>query len=1048
MSQLNCRAVLGVAFSALLVAAPQLAAQTGTISGRVTDAGSGSPVPSAQVFVADLDLGVLSQQNGTFTLQNVPAGTQTVTVQRLGFREASQTVAVSAGETVVLNFAVAEAALQLDEVIVTGTPGGTQRRALGNSVTSLDVADVVEVAPPANMQELLSGRTPGLQFTRRTGNVGSGSPIRVRGVGSFQLATNPLIYIDGIRVNNSSSAGPSVGEGGGTGLNEQQGTSNVLDDLNPDDIESIEIIKGPAAATLYGTEASAGVIQIITKQGAEGDAQITASVRQGFNYMVDPAGKLGDQYACRTSFRPPCSEQDLFRYNMYDEANRYISGEILGPDGGPYFDWPQSQLYQYGHVQTYNVDIRGGTPTIRYFASANWDREEGIEWYNSDQTGRVRLNLSVVPSESWTADISLGYVDGNTRFGLPVENQGGPWQDMRWSNGFCLLRINPNECPRLGGFQEHLPDDVAKVNTTREYSRFTGGLTLNHTWGEWLSQRLVLGIDKGWDINQVLYPVETERTPVYSESAEGQLQYAQPISTNLTLDYAATVDYDLNDSWNFQTSVGGQFYVKRYEELENIGRKFASPLSFTVNQTAIPEATIDYEFIENRSLGLYVQEQIAWNGRFFLTGAVRFDDNSAFGADFEALVYPKVSAAWVISEEDFFNVDQINSLRFRSAWGQAGRQPDIFAKTNVWGVIPGIGGASGLSPVSPGNPEIGPEVSTELELGFDIALLDERISGEFTYFRQKNEDALLQQSLAPNIGFPGAVQRNVGRIDNWGWEAIVTTRVAEGDSWAFDLALNADHTDNEVVDLGETPPTTTIREGWPFPAHTGRYIVKSAEFDANGRFVQGPNDGAMCDGGTPRYDPNGPDGQAQFQGGELVPCASIAGAQRILFGRGFYTHKFGIAPTVSLFNNALQIFALAEGHYGRLGQDNVLEWGHIYNNTRHSQLENDPVWVASDRQNYQDDHSKEYFDGDFWRVREVGLRYSLPESLVQRSGADRASIALSARNAIDLWVAQREVWGGAVGDPEIGSSDSLTGGGNFRSMPPLANVSMTLRVAF
>ena len=328
-------------------------------------------------------------------------------------------------------------------------------------------------------------------------------------------------------------------------------------------------------------------------------------------------------------------------------------------------------------------------------------------------------------------------------------------------------------------------------------------------------------------------------------------------------------------------------------------------------------------------------------------------------------------------------------------------------------------------------------MSTELEVGFDVALLDERISGEFTYYRQKNEDALLEQSIAPNLGFPGAVQRNVGRIDNWGWEALLSARIAEGDSWALDLALNADHTDNEIVDLGETPQTTTIREGWPFPVTTGRYRVLSAEFDANGELAN-----VMCDSGV------GVPGEAQFLGGPPVPCEQIQGVQRLLFGRGFYTYKYGVAPTLSLFNNALQIFALAEGHYGRLGRDNVLEWGHIYNNTRHSQLENDPLWVASDRGNFTDDHTKEFFDGDFWRMREIGVRYSLPESLVQRSGADRASVAISARNAIDLWIAQPEVWGGAVGDPEIGSSESLTGGGNFREMPPTANISMTLRVSF
>ncbi len=151
---------------------------------------------------------------------------------------------------------------------------------------------------------------------------------------------------------------------------------------------------------------------------------------------------------------------------------------------------------------------------------------------------------------------------------------------------------------------------------------------------------------------------------------------------------------------------------------------------------------------------------------------------------------------------------------------------------------------------------------------------------------------------------------------------------------------------------------------------------------------------------------------------------------------------------MSLFNNALQLFALAEGHYGRLGQDNVLEWGHIYNNTRESQLENNPIWVASDRANFQDDRSKEYFDADFWKLREVGFRYTLPESFVQRTGADRASIAFSARNIADIWRAQDEVFGGAVGDAELGTAESLTGGGNFREQPGNANISMTLRVSF
>ena len=1032
----------GALVTAFLLVVPSIGAQQGgTVTGRVLDSRSGQPVAAAQVFISALDVGGLTQQNGRYLLQNIPAGTHTLSVTRIGFRTSEAQISVGGGQTVEQNFGLDEEALALDEIIVTGTPGGTQRRAIGNSVVTVNASDIVAIAPVSNMQELLSGRTPGLQFTRRTGNVGSGSPIRIRGIGSFALHSNPLIYIDGIRVNNSSNAGPAVEDGGFEGLgganSAENGSSSVLDDLNPDDIESIEIIKGPAAGTLYGTEASAGVIQIITKRGAEGEVQISASVRAGVNFMTDPAGRLGTMYGCRSGTSTPCPVGDVITYNMYEEANNYISGRTPGPNGGRYFDWPTKNLYQYGPIQSYNVDVRGGTQFFRYFASANYDNEEGIEWYNKDETARLRANLSITPGGNWSMDLSTAFVQGDTRYASPVLNQGSPWQDMGWSNGRCLFRINPGLCPRLGGFQEHLPSDIANIETTRDYSRFTGGLTLNHNTGDWLSQRLILGIDKGWDVNQVLFPVETVLSTVYSETNKGQIQREDPITTNISLDYAVTGTYNYN-TLNFQTSVGGQYYIKRFEEANIIGRNFASPTSSTINQTDIPQATLGYTFIETRSLGFYVQEQIGWNERLFVTGAVRFDDHSAFGADFEALVYPKVSATWVVSEENFFDIGLINSLRLRGAWGQAGRQPDVFAKTDVYGVIPGVGGFSGISPVSPGNSLVGPEVSTEIELGFDVALMD-RISGEFTYFNQKNEDALLEREVAPNSGFPGAIQQNVGRIDNWGWEALLSAQIYQADSWSFDLRLNADHVDNEVKTLGGTLPTTEIREGWAYPVFTGRYLVESADPGTG----PGTFSNAMCDSGT-----GGVPGEAQFQGGALVPCGTISGDTRILIGRAFYTYKYGIAPSLNLFNNRLQLFALAEGAYGREGVDNVLEWSHIYNNTRLSQTEDDPLYVARDRGNFIDDRSKEYFDGDFWTMRELGFRYTLPESWVAAMGADRASFSFSARNTFFLYRAQTTVDGGTVGDPEIGSVEEIDGGSNFRSSPPTASISATLRVSF
>ena len=690
-------ALLGV-----LLAAQSLEGQQ--ITGRVVNQQTGEPLAAVQVFIAGSGIGALTQQNGRYLLLNVPLGSHAVSAERIGYRAVTQQVAVAAGQTVVQDFSLSEQALGLDEIIVTGTPGGTQRRAIGNSVLSVDASAVAQTVAVSSMQDLLSGRSPGLQFTRVSGTVGTGTRMQVRGVGSFNLTSDPLVYIDGIRVNANSQSGPSLGD-----FRE----ANPLDDLNPADIESVEIIKGPAAATLYGTEASAGVIQIITKRGAEGSAQFDASVRGGINWMMDPAGKMGTFYACTDTFGGVCDESTtLFEYNAYDEANISIAN---GEDPGY---WPQPRLYQNGHSQAYDFSVRGGTQAMRYFLSGNYEKAEGIVFYNWDKTFRLRANVSAVFSENVTLDVSTGFVDGMTRFMAQAESDGGEWEDLVWGNGYCITRVNPGKCPRLpGGFQEHMPSDVAKVETTREYARFTGSGTLNFTPTEWLSSRAIVGIDKGWDENVNLYPKEVELTPVNPRQVDGTIILGRPVTTNLSVDASATGKYRLNDTWGTSTSIGAQYYRKIINEIRNTGVGFATPVSRTVNQTPPASGTVYYNYIENKSLGFYVQEEVSFNDRIFVTGAVRFDDNSAFGSDFDLEKYPKVSATWTVSDENFWTFDAINSFRVRGAWGKAGRQPDTFAGTNQYTVIPGVGGTSALVPSSSGNPAVGPETSTELELG-------------------------------------------------------------------------------------------------------------------------------------------------------------------------------------------------------------------------------------------------------------------------------------------------------------------------------------------
>jgi len=1069
MNKLICsrtRQRLGVLAAAMLLVAPGLAAQTGSLAGRVTDTQNGQPISAAQVFIADLDIGVLTQQNGSYILLNVPAGARTVTVQRIGFRQVVQDVVVTAGETAVLDFRITEEALQLDEIIITGTPGGTQRRAIGNTVTTVEVSDVAQNVAVGNMQDLLTARTPGLRFNILDGNVGTGSPITIRGTGSFNFGRNqPLLYVDGVRVNNSPDAGPDIADGR---------QASVLDDFNPEDIESIEIIKGPAAASLYGTEASAGVIQIITKKGREGSPEFNISVRQGVNYVSDPAERLGTMWACpgAPAPGPACATRaELVPYNMYEEGTRYIR------EG--YFPWPGPNLFQNGHSQGYNLDVRGGTQSISYFLSTNYDKEEGFVWFNADETFRLRGNVGVVFSENFSLDVSTGFVDGYTRFESATPGDGGIWQDLLWSNGYYLDRITPfgtaGSDVRLGGFQEHLPTDVEENEATRDYTRFTGAATLNFRSGDLnlggmtasLTQRAVVGIDKGWDVNRIMHPLEDGVVPenltqytsswgsVYSETVGGEMEYERPVQTNLSFDYALTMNLDVNDALGFGTSVGAQYYIDQRDAFSAHGTGFASPLSTTVNQLAPAQTAVAYSFVENKSLGFYIQEEVRINDRIFLTGAMRFDDNSTFGVDAKAQKYPKVAGTWVVSEEGFWSFDAISSLRLRGAWGKAGRQPGSTAGQNIYVAMPGPGGSAALRPSSPGNPAIQPEVSTELEVGFDVALLGDRLAGEFTHYWRKDEQALLALPLLSSAGFPGSVDQNLGRIDNWGWEALLSARVYEGAAMSFDLDLSADYTNNEIKDLGVFPGSNNIRIGYPYPNISVANVVTDARFDptapAAGSFTsaQGLRITAECDAGVSLApDPTAANaGQyGLMPGGESLPCSPIRG-RNLFAGRGFATHSFTVAPRIGLLDNQLQVFALAEGQYGRTRSENGHGWTHNYNSSAVSRVEDDAFWVASDRLNGTGcDWIKCLYNGDFWKLREVGARYNLPQALIARTGAERASLAVSARNLWTIWVAQDEIYGQPITDPEFGNPNNATGSGNFRAQPPAVNLNVTLRV--
>jgi outer membrane receptor protein involved in Fe transport len=447
-------------------------------------------------------------------------------------------------------------------------------------------------------------------------------------------------------------------------------------------------------------------------------------------------------------------------------------------------------------------------------------------------------------------------------------------------------------------------------------------------------------------------------------------------------------------------------------------------------------------FVQNVTVGGFVQQQLDWENRLFLTTAVRVDDNSAFGERSSAAVYPKVSGAWVLHEEDFFEVPGVSQLRLRFAWGQSGMQPDAFDAARLFSVQTGPGDVPIFTPSSFGNPDLQPEVGSEWEIGFDAGFLRDRISMEFTQFFKTTEDAIVQQGLAPSGGFPGSQLVNLANVDNWGTEVAVRGVVTQTASFRWELGGSWSYQRNEIDDLGEDresiavsgvvgPGSRQHREGFSLAGwFTPR--VLSAEF-VDGQ--SGPVTNLMCDGGTGR-------GGVEM-GGEPVPGAE---APAVFWGHSEPTWLVNINSSVELGD--FRFVASADGRGGHIVMDNGINAASTsFANTLKANEQTDPIFQA-----YREIGREPigFHSGSFIKLREVSLRYNLPDRFIANMGAGSASLSVAARNVWTMWQRDREHFfsGERVLDPEITRPAQAFQGEQQATPPPLKSFDVTLRVSF
>ena len=1003
---------------------PPAPAQAGVVQGRVTEVGSGQPVPGAQVSVPGAGgarLGAVSDNQGRYVVRGVPAGAITVRVARIGYTPQTVTVTVPNEGAATADVALARAATQLEEVVATAT-GLQSRREVGAATATLKVDSVAGEAPATSVSELLQARTPGVQIIQGSGNTGASPSIRIRGTGSLSLNNEPLIIVDGVRVDNSAQPAGA-------------GTASVITDrinrfgtFNPDDIETMDVIKGPSAAALYGTAAANGVLVITTKKGAAGRTRWSAYAEGG---RVEQPARFFDNYRawgrnvtggvpsaaavlCRVSDQSlgRCVRDSLTTFNPLEN-----------PETTPFATQPRS---------LFGLQAQGGTNNFTYFASAEREDETGpyrmpgaevarltalrgaaprSEQVKPNQLAQTSLrgNFGVPLGRNATFQASTGYIDRTLFTPFAGGFFAGLWFQTYFAPGF--------RTPTNGTSAQYVGDIMSVTQRLRD-QRLTSSASLNWQPRPWLETRAVTGIDQTGNYGlRFARQGEGTNTGWGPPGQTGGRDATRNTFSRYSVDLGATARWSPYAWLTTRTSVGGQWF--KDTQYETAVQGYTLPAG-AENPNGAALKNVFEQTTENATYGAFVEEVLGWSDKRYLTLRVRTDQNSAFGANAGNAVYPGATASWVVSDESWFPraALRVSNVRLRGAFGRAGQFPTVTTAPlqffNSFSVPVGGVDAGAVRLQALGNSELRPEVTTELEGGVDVALFDNRVNVEATYFSKESRDALFNNPLPPSLGTaqtgtPSQWQ-NLARVKNAGLELAVDAQLVRTRAFAWNLRVNGSTLANKLVDAGAAQLAVTQGArnvvGYPLFGLWARPIIRSA--DASGD-------------------------------GILTEREVTVGDTAIFKGSTLPAREGGISNTFAFFNNRLRVSALLDyrgGFYNQWGFENqrCISGNCEAVSVPTASLADQAAAVTTTSALLGNSVWGYFVRNDFVRFRELSVTATVPDALVRRSRAfQRASLTLSGRNLGLLYNRYPGI------DPEVNSSVANTGGGNndYFAAPPL-----------
>jgi TonB-linked SusC/RagA family outer membrane protein len=986
-----------------LVFAPMLAAAqqpTGTITGRVLDRASQQPIVGATVRVVGTQRGAQTSDQGTYRITGVTAGAVNVQALRIGYASITRPLTVGNGETATLDFALEPAATTLDVVQVTATGQEQSRRESGVSTANINVATEVPQAAVTNMANVLSSRAPGVVVQEAGGTTGSGARIRIRGSNSVSLSNDPLIIVDGVRVNNQQdNAANSIGVGGQV--------PSRLNDINSEEVENIEIIKGPAAAALYGTAAANGVIQITTKRGHAGKTRWNFRTEAG---TVNEVTKWPANYAAFDVDDVPAGD------TLFGCTNDFFAQGFCVQNGVVSFNpLEQESPFIRGWLEKFGLDASGGSDMAQYFVSGDFSREQGVYAINRQRMISLRSNIRGQLASNFDLSANVGYTQNRLR--LPQNDN-----NVRGVIPQGLLG-NFQKDPDLSGWGFDTPADIFAINTQQNVEHVTGSTRANWTPLSWLSAIGTAGIDftNRLDVEFIPPYTATTVTSRFSDDSLGKR------TSNPFQDFVYTANggvigtFNPRPSLRSQTSIGVQFNDEITRATSAFGQGLLPGTSSLNGTTSI--FTVGEANVENKTLGAYLQEQLAWRDRLFVNGALRGDKNSAFGQNFKSIVYPALSLSWVLGEESFFpKQEYVSSARFRTAFGESGQRPnfrDAILFFSPAAVALRTSDKTSINVPSfftggVGNVRLKPERSREYEVGFDLGFLRDRIATELTYYSKSTRDALVSRILPLSNGQSEQRFENLGRVKNAGFEYQLNAQLFDVRQASFQLLLNGSTQSNKLINLGNGIDPIRFndshqrhQDGYPLGGYWQVPITSYADLNKDGMISR-----INCPDNNGTANPQDPSGPA---------CEVQLGDTAVYLGSPFPKTEISVTPTLTLY----KIVTLRALFDHRGGQKLLNLNGHFRcvsfgicpeANSANTPLDDQAAYIAG----LMGTDAGYVQDASFTKLREVSVAFGVPDRLVSRFGFNGARLTFAGRN-LHTWTKYKGI------DPEINEN----GGANF-----------------